>query len=188
SWSQRLGLTIIATHDTSLGLLTRDTKRLWQAACPRPAHGLRRFARNLGVCGACVRPAAKVRHRRVPKFDCTDDSCNLGEVGSWEGEEINEGPAKAGPYVYEDPPYERVLLRHGEAADDGVRVVGEADAVNAVRGLQFAGADGGGLVVAADDRAVDRALDLVALDRQRDLLRDRLARACGLVHGAIRLT
>ena len=40
------------------------------------------------------------------------------------------------------------------------------------------------LVVAGDDRAVDRALGAAALDRPRDLLRHRLADARGLVHRA----
>src|SRR4051794_36485535 len=80
-----------------------------------------------------------------------------------------------------------LVLGHRQAADDGLRVVREPEPVNAVGGLQFAGGHERGLVVAGHDRAVDRALDAVALDRHRDLLGNGLAWAGRLVHRCIRL-
>src|SRR5690348_11435741 len=67
-----------------------------------------------------------------------------------------------------------LLLRHRQAGDRRVGVVREADAVDAIEGLQLARRDEVGLVEGRDDGAVDRAVDLVALHRHRNLLRDRL--------------
>ena len=80
----------------------------------------------------------------------------------------------------------RSVLRHRQPGDGRFGVVPEADAVHAVGGLELPGGDRRGLVVAADDGAVDRALDLVAFDRDGDLLRDRLSLAGCLVDRGVR--
>lgn len=63
----------------------------------------------------------------------------------------------------------------GQAGDQGVGVVGEADAVDAVGGLQLSGRYQVSFVVAGNYGAVDRALAAAAFDGKSDLLRDGLA-------------
>src|SRR5690606_39088478 len=96
-----------------------------------------------------------------------------GPVGS--GGRIGIGPhdvaASCGPSA---PSPARVVasggrnsvLRHAQPGDVRLGVVREADAVHAVRGRELAVAQDRGLVVAAHDGAVDRALDLVAAHGQ----------------------
>src|SRR5215472_9087660 len=77
-------------------------------------------------------------------------------------------------------------LGHRQAGHEALGVVGEANAVDAVGRLELAAPDERGLVVRADHGTVDRALDLVTLDGQRDLLGHRLPLGGRLGHGRTR--
>src|SRR5688572_2084268 len=63
----------------------------------------------------------------------------------------------------------------------------EADAVDAVGGLQLARGYEVGLLIGADHRAVNRARYVVAVHRHGDLLRHRRTLAGGLVDRGVRL-
>src|SRR6202035_1757708 len=76
-------------------------------------------------------------------------------------------------------------FRDGQARDQGVGVVGEADSVDAVGGLQLSGGYQVSLVVAGDYGAVDRAFDPAAFDGKSDLLRDGFSHACRFVYGGV---
>src|SRR6266550_2955376 len=76
---------------------------------------------------------------------------------------------------------------HLEAGDEAFGVVREANPVDAVGRFQLSRAYYRRLVVAGDHGAVDRALHLVALHGEGDLLGHRLARCRGLVHRGVRL-
>src|SRR5690242_14918565 len=80
-----------------------------------------------------------------------------------------------------------LVLRQRESLHRALGVVTEPDAVDAVRARQLVRADDGRLVVAPDDRAVDRALHLVALHREGDLLRHRLAHTSRFMDRRVRL-
>src|SRR6185437_3462923 len=79
-----------------------------------------------------------------------------------------------------------LLLLDGETGDEAFGVVGEADAVHAVGGLELTGRNELGLGVAGDFGTVDGARNLVTLHRKRDQLLDRLILAWGLVNRGAR--
>src|ERR1035437_228611 len=86
------------------------------------------------------------------------------------------------------PPGWTLWLRDRHGGDGDFGIVRGTQCVEAVGGLQLAGHDQVGLRIACDDRAVHRALDLVALHGKRDLVRHRFADRGRLVHGGVRFT
>src|SRR6185437_2086937 len=78
-------------------------------------------------------------------------------------------------------------VRHLEIRDVAVRVVREADAVDAIRRLRLSFADDLRLVVRGDRGAVDDAAHLVTAHSNRDVLAHRLPNARGLVNRRVRL-
>src|SRR5690606_13636614 len=79
------------------------------------------------------------------------------------------------------------VLPDGKSAHRTLGIVREADSVAAVRRAQPALLNDLAARVARDHGAVDRALDAVVVDADRDFLGDRLTGAGGLVHGFVRL-
>jgi hypothetical protein len=77
-----------------------------------------------------------------------------------------------------------LLLAESQSRDGGIGVVGKADAIDAVGGLQLSCRNQFGLRVARDDGTVDGTFNLIGFNRKCDLLRYWLSTSAALCTAA----